>query len=169
MSASLLEMFPALAAYLLFIVAVLGACMGSFMNCLAWRVTVGMSVLRGRSHCPHCNAELTALDLIPVVSWIALRGACRHCSERISPRYVIVELVMMMVFVLLALRYGFTVQTLAYAALACILCGVTLVDFDTYTIPNGFILAGIGLWATSVWFIEAPAVGFGIGSAFAGA
>lgn len=168
MSTFLFDMFPALAAYLLLLVAVLGACMGSFMNCLAWRLTTRMSILRDRSHCPQCKAELTVLDLIPVVSWVALRGRCRHCSKRISPRYVIVEMVMMAVFVLLVLRYGFTVQALAYVALACILCGVTLVDFDTYTIPNGFIAAGTGLWAVSVWFIESPAAGFGIGSAFAG-
>ncbi|WP_139651328.1 prepilin peptidase [Raoultibacter phocaeensis] len=166
MSASTLISFPALAAYLLVIAAVLGACMGSFMNCLAWRLVAGESVLSGRSRCPSCNATLTALDLVPIVSWMALRGRCRHCKAKISPRYLIVEIVMAAVFVLLALRYGFTVQALAYAALACILCGVALVDFDTYTIPNGFILAGIAVWAATVWFLAPPANGFGPGSAF---
>lgn len=167
MSASTLASFPALAAYLLVIAAVLGACMGSFMNCLAWRLVAGESVLSGRSRCPSCNAQLTALDLVPIVSWVALRGRCRHCKEKVSPRYLIVEIVMAAVFVLLALQYGFTVQTLAYAALACILCGVALVDFDTYTIPNGFILAGIAVWAATVWFMAPPAQEFGPGSTFA--
>ena len=129
MSASLFDIAPALAAYLSILAAVLGACMGSFMNCLAWRLVAGESVLRGRSHCTACGAQLTAIDLIPIVSWFALRGRCRHCKGKISPRYVVVEIVMAAVFFGIALEYGFTVQALAYAVLACILCGVTLVDF----------------------------------------
>ena len=167
MSASLFDIAPALAAYLSILAAVLGACMGSFMNCLAWRLVAGESVLRGRSHCTACGAQLTAVDLIPIVSWFALRGRCRHCKGKISPRYVVVEIVMAAVFLGIALEYGFTVQALAYAVLACILCGVTLVDADTYTIPNGFVIAGLATWAATVWFMGVPSQGFGPGTIFA--
>ncbi|MEQ3363510.1 prepilin peptidase [Raoultibacter massiliensis] len=167
MSASLFDIAPALAAYLSILAAVLGACMGSFMNCLAWRLVAGESVLRGRSHCTACGAQLTAIDLIPIVSWFALRGRCRHCKGKISPRYVVVEIVMAAVFLSIALEYGFTVQALAYAVLACILCGVTLVDADTYTIPNGFVIAGLATWAATVWFMSVPSQGFGPGTIFA--
>lgn len=157
---------PAAAAYTIGIAAVLGACLGSFTNCLAWRVVAGESVLKGRSHCPECNHALGILDLIPIVSWLALRGKCRYCKAKVSPRYVIVEIIMATVFALLAWRFGIGVATLAYMALACILCAVTLVDADTYTIPNGFIIAGIIVWAATVWFMEPQAGGFGIGTLF---
>lgn len=164
---SLFDIAPALATYLLVIVAVLGACLGSFMNCLAWRLVAGQSVLSGRSRCPSCGATLTVLDLVPIASWLALRGTCRHCQTRIPVRYVLVEITMATAFVALVLVYGFTVQALAYAVLACILCGIALVDFDTFTIPNGFVAAVLGVWAATVWFMRAPAQGFGPGSMFA--
>ncbi len=167
MTPSLFDIAPALATYLLVIVAVLGACLGSFMNCLAWRLVAGQSVLSGRSRCPNCDATLTVRDLVPIVSWFALRGKCRHCQARISARYVIVEITMAAVFVALALTYGFTVQALVYAVLACILCGIALVDFDTFTIPNGFVAAVIGVWVATVWFMRVPAQGFGPGVMFA--
>lgn len=134
------------AAILLGIAALLGACIGSFVNCLAWRLVAGESVLKGRSHCTSCGHTLGMLDLIPIVSWIALRGRCRHCGERVSPRYVIVEVVLAVVFAALLVAYGVSAQTLAYWALASILMAIALVDLDTYTIPNGFIVAALAVW-----------------------
>ncbi|MEG2476946.1 prepilin peptidase [Gordonibacter sp.] len=157
---------PAQAAVLLGIAAVLGAVMGSFINCLAWRVVNGESVLRGRSHCPACGHTLGVLDLVPILSWVMIRGKCRYCKQEIGARYVLVEIAMAAFFALLLWKYGLGIQTVAYWALACILCGAALVDVDTYTIPNGFIVAGIALWAASVWLISAPATGFGVGSLF---
>lgn len=134
------------AAILLGIAALLGACIGSFVNCLAWRLVAGESVLKGRSHCTSCGHTLGVPDLIPIVSWIALRGRCRHCGERVSPRYVIVEVALAVVFAALLVAYGISVQTLAYWALASILMAIALVDLDTYTIPNGFIVAALAVW-----------------------
>lgn len=155
---------PVQATILLAMVALLGAVMGSFMNCLAWRVVNGESVLHGRSHCPACGHTLGVLDLFPVFSWVFLGGKCRYCKAKISARYVLVELAMAVLFALLLWRYGFGVPLLAYGALACILCGVALVDIDTYTIPNGFVVAGLAVWAVSVWFLQ-PVSG-GVGSLF---
>ncbi len=146
------------------IAALLGAIMGSFINCLAWRVVNGESVLKGRSHCPACGHTLGVLDLVPVFSWALLRGKCRYCKTKISARYVLVELGMALLFALLFWQYGASVQTLAYWALACILCGAALVDLDTYTIPNGFIVAGFVVWLASVWFVL-PVSG-GVGGTF---
>lgn len=73
----------------------------------------------------------------------------------------------MAVFAGFFVRYGLSVQALGYALLACLLCGLAVVDIKTFTIPNGFILAGIALWLISVWFISAPAQGIGVGSLFA--
>lgn len=157
---------PGGAAYAIGIAALLGACMGSFINCLAWRVVAGESVLHGRSHCPECNHDLGLLDLIPVFSWVFLRGKCRYCKTKISARYVGVEVVMSLIFVALVLCFGIGIQALAYAALACILCGITLVDYDTRTIPNGFIVAGVVVWLVTVWFMYVPVGRFAQGTLF---
>ena len=70
----MLYLTPAFTVYCCFVAALLGACMGSFLNCMAWRVVHGESVLRGRSHCDVCGHVLTAGDLIPVVSYLVHRG-----------------------------------------------------------------------------------------------
>lgn len=164
----LLNIFtPVQAAIILGIAALLGAIMGSFMNCLAWRMAHGESALRGRSHCPACGHALGPLDLVPVFSWVFLGGKCRYCKEKVSVRYVLVEIAMAVVFALLLWEYGLSIQAIAYWALACILCGAALVDIDTYTIPNGFIIAGLVVWVASVWFMVVPTQGFGLGSLFA--
>lgn len=138
---------PVQAAILYGIVAVLGACLGSFVNCLAWRLVNGESVTRGRSHCTSCNHVLGPLDLVPVVSYFVLRGKCRHCGTRVSPRYVVVELVMALAFVALLAVYGVGLAWVVYAVLACILMAAALVDLDTFTIPNGFVIAAAVTWA----------------------
>lgn len=159
---------PVQAAILVGIAALLGACLGSFVNCLAWRQANGESALAGRSHCTACDHVLGAPDLVPVFSWLVLRGRCRHCGQRISPRYVIVEAVMAALFVALLVRYGVSVQTAAYMMLVCILMAVALVDLDTFIIPNGFVLAGCALWLVSIWFMPPPtADAFSVGNLFA--
>jgi len=72
-------------------VAGLGLILGSFLNALLFRFNTGKSVLRGRSACMHCNTELRALDLVPVLSYVFLGGRCRYCKTRISWQYPLVE------------------------------------------------------------------------------
>ena len=79
-------------ALLALIAFLLGAALFSFMNVVAWRLPRGKDPLTGRSFCPQCGATLTAADLVPVFSWLALRGRCRHCGARIPVRYLLVEL-----------------------------------------------------------------------------
>ena len=79
---------PFLTVYCCLLAALLGACMGSFLNCAAWRIVHGESVLRGRSHCDACGHVLTVRDLIPVVSYLAAHGRCRRierCRSRWAP------------------------------------------------------------------------------------
>lgn len=79
--------------------AVLGACIGSFLNVVAWRLPRQESVVRPRSHCPRCGTTLRWDDNIPVLSWLLLRGRCRHCGSGISARYPAVELLCSGLFV----------------------------------------------------------------------
>jgi leader peptidase (prepilin peptidase)/N-methyltransferase len=71
---------------------VAGLAVGSFLNVVVYRVPRHLSVVRPPSHCPGCGTHLGALDMVPVVSWIALRGRCRHCRAPIPVRYPLVEL-----------------------------------------------------------------------------
>ena len=77
---------PVWPIFFLLVAGLLGACLGSFVNCLAWRLVHGESVWKGRSHCAVCNHPLAPLDLVPVLSWLFLRGRCRYCGERIAAR-----------------------------------------------------------------------------------
>ena len=73
-------------------VALMGACVGSFLNVVAWRLPRQESVVLPPSHCPHCGTRLAWFENIPVLGWLALGGHCRHCGAPISPRYPAVEL-----------------------------------------------------------------------------
>ena len=80
----------------------IGACIGSFLNVVAYRMPRGMSVIWRSSHCPKCDHPIRAYDNVPVLGWLWLKGKCRDCGEPISPRYAIVEFVMGLVFFVLA-------------------------------------------------------------------
>lgn len=76
-----------------------GLCLGSFLNAWVWRTHEGLSIIRGRSLCPHCRTSLSWYDNIPVVSFFLLRGKCRHCEEKISWQYPLVESSVALLFV----------------------------------------------------------------------
>jgi prepilin signal peptidase PulO-like enzyme (type II secretory pathway) len=87
---------------------VVGACFGSFLNVVAYRMPRGMSVVWKPSHCPSCGHEIRPRDNVPILGWLLLRGRCRDCGAPISPRYAIVEAVMGATFFLLAYVELFT-------------------------------------------------------------
>ena len=78
------------ATYIVFLFA-MGACVGSFLNVVVWRLPRGESIVRPPSHCPKCGKQLKWYDNLPVIGWLKLRGKCRFCGQPISPRYPIVE------------------------------------------------------------------------------
>ena len=135
--------FAAFGAYCIFLTAVLGLCMGSFLNCLAWRMTHGESILRGRSHCTDCGHALAARDLIPVVSWLVSRGRCRYCGKRVSVRYPLTEIICACGYVSILLAYGLSAQTIELVAFFSVLLVLSLTDLDDYVIPNSTIVAAI--------------------------
>lgn len=78
--------------------ALLGVCLGSFVNALVWRIKTKRNFISGRSMCVHCHHQLAPLDLIPVLSWLILKAKCRYCGKTISWQYPIVELVVGVLF-----------------------------------------------------------------------
>jgi leader peptidase (prepilin peptidase)/N-methyltransferase len=121
-----------------------GLIFGSFATAVAHRLPRGESVVTGRSRCPGCDETIAAYDNVPLLSWIALRGHCRHCGESISARYPVTELAMAALFTLTAVVLG--TDDLGELALGLSLCAVlvtvTLTDLERRVIPNAVVLTG---------------------------
>lgn len=114
---------------------VLGLVIGSFINVCIYRLPLGLSLVSPPSRCPRCNSKLKAVDLVPVFSWLFLRGKCRRCQEKISIRYPLVELVCGLGFLVLFWKYGLTVQYLAAVFLFSGLVVCSMIDYDHKIIP----------------------------------
>lgn len=125
------------------LIAVLGALIGSFGNVVAYRWPRGESVVAPRSRCPSCERTLAPIDLVPVLSWLFLRGRCRTCGARIAPRYAIVEAGFAVGFGLLAWAYPvdlYGASVLPLLALFAMLVMAALIDLDTYLLPDALTL-----------------------------
>ncbi len=129
-----------------------GAAVGSFLNVVAYRLPRRMSLAGPRSLCPSCGTQIAARDNVPLVSWLALRGRCRACGARISPRYPLVEAVTAALFVAVGLRAGGTPELLAWLVLASTLVVVTLIDLDHRIVPNR-VLAPAAVAALAIWVV----------------
>lgn len=147
---------PAITIYSCCIAALLGACMGSFLNCAAWRIVHGESVLRGRSHCDVCGHVLVPRDLVPVFSYVFSHGRCRYCGAKLSPRHAVGEAVAAQVFVSLLLRYDISLRTLEAWAVACLLLACAFADLEGYIIPDRFIAVGVVLFIVTLFFVPDP-------------
>jgi leader peptidase (prepilin peptidase)/N-methyltransferase len=128
-----------------------GACFGSFLNVCIVRWPEERSVLRPRSRCPQCGNQLAWFENVPIVSWIALRGHCRCCDERISVMYPFVELIVALGWLFAVRYYGPSLTAFRVAVFGTVLLGVAMTDARHYLIPDGFTLFGLGfVLATSV-------------------
>lgn len=125
------------------IVFVLGASIGSFLNVVSYRVPAGLSVLYPPSRCPQCLHRLGKRENVPVFGWLLLRGRCRHCQAKISSRYPIVEAATGLIFLLVFWMFGFSLQTLGYWAFCSWLLALSLIDFDTMTLPEPLTRSGL--------------------------
>lgn len=128
-------MSPELIPYVFVVIFLYGIVIGSFLNVCIYRVPLGMSVAKERSHCMHCGHQLRWYDLIPVVSFLALRGRCRYCGARISLQYPVVELCNGILYVVICAVNGCTVESGIYCLLASALLVLSVIDERTYEIP----------------------------------
>jgi leader peptidase (prepilin peptidase)/N-methyltransferase len=126
---------------------VVGACFGSFLNVCISRWPDGLSVISPRSRCPNCGRPITALENIPLVSWIVLRGRCRGCRNPISFQYPLVELAVGLLWLASYLAFGLSFTAVRVAVLATVLLGIAITDARHYLIPDGFTAFGL------VWVI----------------
>ena len=124
-------------------VAAVGLIFGSFTNVLIARIPAGESIITPPSHCPRCGHRLGVLDLVPVLSWLWLKGKCRYCRERIRPRYPLVELLTAALFIGVFLRWGLSAWTLAGWVLTVILVSCAFIDLDEGIIPDAITIPGV--------------------------
>lgn len=130
----------------------LGAVIGSFLNVVIIRVPnhEPISGTHNRSHCMTCGHQLSALDLVPILSYIFLGGKCRYCKARISPRYWMVELVTALAYTFSVIVLGVSIKLLIAFVLTAALVVASGTDIDIMEIPYGcsFVVAGLGVIAT---------------------
>ncbi len=138
------------------VVFLYGIVIGSFLNVCIYRIPKKENIAIVRSHCMTCNHQLQWYDNIPLFSWMILRGKCRYCKAPISPQYPIIEASNGILWLLVAMIKGISVESLLYALLFSALLTLSVIDFRTYEIPAGiniFILT-LGLIMTVLNYTE---------------
>jgi len=155
-----------------FVLGVLGLCFGSFVSALTWRMhelsketnkgkvksqkARDLSIVSGRSMCPHCKHQLEWYDLLPLVSWLSLGGRCRYCKKPVSWQYPVLELTTAGLFILsyLAWPYGFTTQgIIMFAGWLVALVGLialAVYDLRWMLLPNKLVYPLTAFWATII-------------------
>lgn len=158
---------PMGAAYISVVTVLLGLIMGSFLNCVAWRITQGERWTSGRSHCDSCGHVLELRDLIPVLSWLSTKGNCRYCGQHVSARNPLTEVLTAAVYLAIVWTYGLGFEALEMMGFASVLLVLSLTDLDDYFIPNGCILAAViirALYILVVGLQGGDAIGLAVGS-----
>ncbi|MFO7153741.1 MAG: prepilin peptidase [Caldicoprobacter oshimai] len=126
------------------LIITLGLFVGSFLNVCIYRIPRGESIALPGSRCPHCGIRLKPLDLVPVLSFVFLKGRCRYCRQPISWLYPVVELLTALLIWLVYEVYDITPTAAYYVVIVCILTVVAFIDLEYQVIPNGLVLSLIG-------------------------
>ncbi len=122
---------------------VFGLSLGSFCNVCIYRLPRGLNVITGRSFCPYCKCTLRWYELIPVASYVMLRGRCLRCGDRISLQYPAVELISGVIIVLAYLEYGFSASSVTAAVFLLSMLVVAFTDWQALVIPNEVLLVAL--------------------------
>ncbi|AUG57680.1 prepilin peptidase [Acetivibrio saccincola] len=126
-------------------VIIVGLLIGSFLNVCICRIPKGESIVTPSSHCVKCDHKLKWFELIPVFSYLFLKGKCRKCGEKISLRYALVEMLTALIFVILFHKYGIEKigDFIAAAFFMSVMIVVFFIDLEHMIIPNGVVVTGI--------------------------
>ncbi len=151
--------------------SLLGVVIGSFLNVCIDRLPQKRSIVSPPSHCPHCKHRLSIIELIPIISYISLRGRCRSCGEKIPARVLLVEIGTGVMFFLIWLRFGQSWDTAIASIVGSLLLVIGLIDLEHQKIPNILIYPAIGigllliplLHLASPWmYLAGGLLGFGV-------
>ena len=125
------------------LIFILGLLIGSFLNLSINRIPNKESIAFMPIRCASCNTRLKFWDLIPVLSYIVYKGKCRHCLEKISVRYPIIELMNGLIYLYLYVKFGPSVEMVMYSILSSLLIVITLIDLYTQEIPEELNIFGL--------------------------
>ncbi|MDE5866486.1 MAG: prepilin peptidase, partial [Lachnospiraceae bacterium] len=140
------------------IIFLYGIVIGSFLNVCIYRIPKKEDIVKVRSHCMNCGYKLEWYDLVPLFSYLFLKGRCRKCKTKLSVQYPLIEASNGILYVVIVLINGANVESLLYCLLASALLTLSVIDFRTYEIPIGiniFILA-LGLIRVVTDFSDWP-------------
>lgn len=118
----------------------MGLCIGSFANVLIYRIPRGIQFISGTSFCPSCGKRVMPFDLIPVLSFILLKGKCRHCEARISIRYPLIELLSGGLAAVAVWKYGYSPSAVLGFGIFSVLLIISVIDIEHMIIPDGLIV-----------------------------
>ena len=125
------------------LIFILGLVVGSFNNVCIYRIPRNESIIYPASHCPKCHSPIKPIDNIPLLSYILLKGRCRNCGSKISIQYPVVELLTGLIYLIISLIYGLSVQTLIYIILSSALIIIAFIDLNEEIVPDVISLPGI--------------------------
>ena len=156
---------------------IFGACIGSFLNVVIYRVPAAISLVYPPSRCPKCMHPLGITENVPVLGWLWLKGRCRWCKTKISSRYPLVEAFTGLVFMGVFWRFGYSLETIGYCLFLSWLISLSMIDLDTMTLPSSLTKSGLVLglvfqavigWHANQGQGTANQLMFGIGGAVSG-
>jgi leader peptidase (prepilin peptidase)/N-methyltransferase len=125
------------------LIFILGLIVGSFSNVCIYRIPRNESIIYPASHCPKCHSNILLKDNIPLLSYILLKGRCRNCKSKISIQYPIVELLTGLIYLIIYLIYGLSIQSLIYIILSSALIIIAFIDLNEQIVPDVISLPGI--------------------------
>ena len=127
----------------LILIFILGLLIGSFLNVCIYRIPIEQSITFPPSHCTNCETKLKPVDLIPVLSYLRYKGKCRYCGEKISPQYPFVEILNGLIYILIFIIFGYSLDFIFYCILSSLLIVIGVVDYKHAIIPNGLVIFGL--------------------------
>jgi leader peptidase (prepilin peptidase)/N-methyltransferase len=133
-----------------------GLLIGSFLNVCIYRIPNDLSVVGPRSFCPTCRSQVAWFDNVPVLTWIFLRGRCRHCSTWIPVRYPIVEALTGVIFFAAVYAHGLTLLAFKVCLLSAILIALAFTDLEYLILPDEFTKPGIVAGLVLAYFVHLP-------------
>ena len=150
---------------------ILGTIIGSFLSVCICRIPAGESIVYPPSHCSNCKSNIKPYDLIPIVSYVILRGKCRYCKEKISIKSPLMELFTGIMFLSLYLKYGLTLELIKYLILFSFLIVIGSIDYNTTDVYFSTTSTGIGigiLFLVINWYLKLPIKTYFLGAIIGG-
>ncbi len=120
-----------------------GLFIGSFLNVCIYRIPAGISLVKPPSSCGSCGHRLNYIDMLPVINYIINKGKCKYCKSSYSMQYPLIELLNGILYLLVALKYGFSLNSILYCIIVSMLIVISMIDLKHKIIPDGLIITGV--------------------------